>query len=81
MNISGGTESCQLLCEINSGLRISCLCSFTKRITEPEAGLGKRKAKEEIKGNGDGKDEQSKERESDSKEEMTKSMGKKVKFL
>jgi len=35
--------SCHLICEVNSGVRISCLCSFTKRRNVPEGGKGKSK--------------------------------------
>ena len=90
---SSSSISCELLCEVNAGVRITCLCSYTSK-SRKKTGGGK------AKGNGgDEEEEEDEEEESDLKEttkaekrraddskqdgksaESTTTNGKKVKF-
>ena len=47
LNVKDDSISCELVCEVNAGVRISCLCSFTKRTTNSSSGggVGKEKTK------------------------------------
>merc|ERR1712228_259673 len=50
LRVTEESPSCELICQVNAGVRITCLCSFTKRNSLTEEGKGKTKSEDNEEG-------------------------------